>query len=167
MRWDLLCFSQIIYPTVVKHHGMNPKTSSLDFIYTWFRGSFQECGTSLCVFAGELFQLHLLFRQKSMNASHSWGKMITAWRKNLSLRTRIISMRCTQTEGCWCSTCGCEIFSTGFYLVVVLITCSGKTAKREKKNLCQFSLGKFPFSSNSKNLMLLSKHSILLCSGKG
>lgn len=54
-------------------------------------------------------------------------------------------LRCTQTAGFWCNMCAYEIISTALNLVVVLITCSGKTAKREKKILCQFSLEKFPF----------------------
>lgn len=74
-------------------------------------------------------------------------------------------LRCTQTAGFWCNMCVYEIISTESNLVEVLITCSGKTAKREKKIVPVFPW-EIPFLAPTPRILCLSKHSVLGCSGK-
>lgn len=164
MRWGLLCFLQIIYPMVVKHHGINS-------LFSWFYIHYGSEGASRNV---EHLRVSLLGNCFSCTSSSGraaqmfhtpegkWlllGGKISVWETELSLR-------CTQTAGFWCNMCVCEIKSTGLNLVVVLTLVVGKLPKEKKKYYASFPLGNSLFSFNSKNLILLSKHSILGCSGK-
>lgn len=130
MRWDLLCSLQIIYPMVVKHHGMHS-------LFPWFYIHYGSEGASrnvehLCVsFLGNCFSCTSSSNRAAWMLHTPEGKWLLLGEKSQFEKQNCF--RCTQTVGFWCNICVCEIISTGLNLVVVLITCSGKTAKREKK----------------------------------
>lgn len=150
MRWGLLCFLQIIYPMVVKHHGMNS-------LFSWFYIHYGSEGASrnaehLCVsLLGNCFSCTSSSGRAAWTFHTPEGKLLLLGGK-ISVWETELSLRCTQTAGFWCNTCVHEIISTGLNLVALLTLVVGKLPK-EKKNTVPVFPWEIPFLAPTPRIL--------------